>query len=118
MTTESRLIAKCGLDCTACPAYVATQNNDLEAKRKVAAEWSTPQFPLKAEEIYCDGCGTGGRVLSFCSMCDVLQCASARKVTNCAHCADYACDKLQKTWGALGGGEAKTNLDAIHTGLK
>ena len=117
MTTEARLIAKCGLDCQACPAYIATQNNDLEAKKKIAAEWSSPQYSLKAEEIFCDGCGAGGRLLSFCHACDILQCASARNVANCAHCADYACDKLKKVWDGLGGGDAKTNLDAIRAGL-
>jgi len=117
MTTEARVIAMCGLTCSTCPAYIATQDNNLEAKQKIAADWSSPEFPLVAEEIFCDGCGVGGRLLSFCHACEVLQCGSAHKVANCAHCADYACDKLQKVWGMLSTPDAKTTLDAIRAAL-
>ena len=35
----NQMIAYCGLTCTDCPAYVATQENDREALENVAAEW-------------------------------------------------------------------------------
>ncbi|NLG27949.1 MAG: DUF3795 domain-containing protein [Chloroflexi bacterium] len=117
MAEQTRVIAKCGLVCSTCPAYVATQTNDLEAKRKIAAEWSSPEHPLVAEELFCDGCGAGGRILSFCHACEAYTCATEHAVANCAHCADYGCDKIQRVWSNLGGGEAKAELDAIRARL-
>lgn len=34
-----KMIAYCGLVCTNCPAYVATQADDRDALEKVAAQW-------------------------------------------------------------------------------
>ena len=34
-----KIVAYCGLVCTGCPAYVATQADDRAALEKVAAEW-------------------------------------------------------------------------------
>jgi len=36
-----RIIAECGLDCADCEAYLATQANDDEWKKRVAAGWET-----------------------------------------------------------------------------
>ena len=38
----NKLIAACGLDCAACPAYIASATNDEELRKKTAAEWSRP----------------------------------------------------------------------------
>jgi hypothetical protein len=35
----NRIVAVCGLICTDCPAYVATQADDRAALERVAAEW-------------------------------------------------------------------------------
>lgn len=117
MAEKTRVIAKCGLVCSTCPIYVATLANDLEAKRKIAAEWGTAEYPLVAEELFCDGCGVGGRMLAFCYACDAYTCASEHAVANCAHCPDYGCAKLQRVWSNLGGSEAKAELDAIRARL-
>ncbi|MBN1875577.1 MAG: DUF3795 domain-containing protein, partial [Anaerolineae bacterium] len=34
-----KIIAYCGLNCAECPAYLATQANDMEALEHVAEEW-------------------------------------------------------------------------------
>jgi hypothetical protein len=51
------MVAYCGLVCTECPTYQATQKNDNNARAKIAEAWSK-QFKvnLKAEDINCDGC--------------------------------------------------------------
>ena len=36
----SEMIACCGLVCTQCPAYLATQANDLQKAQQTAAMWS------------------------------------------------------------------------------
>ena len=91
------MIAFCGLTCTACPALLATQNDDDEARRKVAEEWSK-EFgsEIKPEDINCDGClVTDGRHIAYCGMCEIRKCGLDRGVENCAHCADFGCDKLE-----------------------
>jgi hypothetical protein len=93
-----KMLAYCGLVCTDCPAYIATQSNDPAAMEKVAEQWrkqfNMPQ--ITADSILCDGCTlTGGRLSGYCQTCKIRACAMDRSVPNCAHCADYACEDLR-----------------------
>ena len=112
---EQEMVAYCGLVCTECPAYKATQEDDNKARAKVAEEWSK-QFKLnfKTEDINCNGCMTGGEVkFSYCSMCDISKCGSDRKVLNCGYCAEYPCDKLNNFHAEVA--EAKAKLESIRS---
>jgi hypothetical protein len=114
MTKELR--AYCGLVCTKCPAYIAKRTNDDALRAKTAKEWAGPDFPIKPEEVNCDGCTTkGGTHWKFCGMCEVHACAPGRGVSTCAVCADYGCGKLEKLLGMLGP-EARANLQALREG--
>lgn len=93
-----KMIAYCGITCTDCGAFIATQNDD-DAKRKEVAEQWAKQFnvDIKPEDINCDGCLTDtGKVFNYCNICEVRKCGVERGVVNCAYCDDYACDKLEK----------------------
>jgi hypothetical protein len=93
-----KMIAYCGITCTDCGAYIATQNND-DAKRKEVAEQWTKQFnvDINPQDINCDGCLTKtGRIVNYCNICEIRKCGVERGVVNCAYCDDYACDKLEK----------------------
>ena len=46
-----KLIARCGMDCAACEARIATVTNNKELRAKKAAEWKIPP-----EKIDCTGC--------------------------------------------------------------
>ena len=114
----NQIMAYCGLVCTECPGYVATQAKDRAALEKVAAQWreefDAPQ--ITAESVICDGClGMTGRKCSHCCECEMRACAMARAVVNCAHCDDYACEKLEQFFGFVP--EARTRLDGIRSGL-
>ncbi|HUW65472.1 MAG TPA: DUF3795 domain-containing protein [Spirochaetia bacterium] len=63
----SRMIAYCGLVCSDCPAFLATQNDDDAAREKTAAMYAEKYgFSLKAGDINCDGCVTvGGRLIEY-----------------------------------------------------
>ena len=114
-----KMIAYCGLVCSECPAYIATQNDDQEALEKVAAQWrkmfNAPE--ITADSVICDGClGTnGGRLSGYGSMCEIRACARERGVVNCAHCAEYACDKLKGFFGHAPG--AQSMLEEIKQSL-
>lgn len=109
------MIAYCGLDCSECPAYVATIKDDDEKRKDLADKWSTEEFPLKPEDVNCRGCTQKTDVISFCGDCDVRECASERGVENCAQCSQYACNKLDKIFEMDAG--AKERLDDIYSRL-
>ena len=110
-----RIIAYCGIECSKCPAYLATQNNDENALAKTAAEWSK-KFgqEIKPEDIICDGCiGETGRKASYCSICEIRVCNIKRGLDNCASCKDYVCEKLKKHFEMAP--QAKKNLEEIRS---
>jgi len=109
-----KIIAYCGLVCDECPAYLATQADDDQARAKIAAEWSEAfGAGMKPEDINCDGClGAGGRKVGYCGMCEIRVCAVERSLENCAHCSDYACEQLK---GFLKGAPA---AQALLDGLR
>src|SRR5512136_2610045 len=94
-----KIIAYCGLVCSDCPAYIATQANDQAELEKIVAKWrvqyNAPDMPVTA--AICDGClGSDGRRGGYCGQCEIRACGVGRGVVNCAHCTDYACEKLVK----------------------
>ena len=115
MTTT--LIAKCGLDCFACDAYIATQANDIQTLTKLSEE-ANQQFGLTFtwEDSLCDGCMGAGRQIGYCSQCKVRQCAIDHDVENCAYCSEYGCSTITKFFELAP--RAKTNLDAIYASLQ
>ena len=112
-----KIIAYCGLVCSECPSYLATQNNDMEALQKVA-ENAKEQFgvTVTAEECICDGCLGNGRKIGYCAECAIRACASTMGIANCAHCSEYGCEKLSAFLEHAA--EAKTTLEAIRVLLQ
>jgi hypothetical protein len=93
-----RMVAFCGIICSDCPAYLATQADDRDALEQVLTHWrkafDAPHITV--EDIICDGCLTSdGRLNGYCQHCKIRPCAVERGVTNCAHCDEYACDQLE-----------------------
>ncbi len=111
----TKTLAICGLDCAACPCFLAYQNNDQALRVKTAAEWSK-QFKaeLKPEDINCVGClKNKGVLFGHCRECDIRKCGLARKVKNCALCPDYSsCEKIGKF--IAGAPPAKANLEEVR----
>jgi len=113
-----RIIAHCGLVCSGCPAYIATQAEDRAALEEVAARWrekyNAPSITV--ESVICDGClGEEARHCSNWFECEIRACGMARDVINCAHCDDYACDKLQVFFQIVP--DARTVLEEVRSSL-
>ena len=107
------MISYCGVVCTRCPQYIATQNND-NSLRKKAAERLEKKFGLliKPEDINCDGCLTiDGRIIGFCDTCEVRKCGSEKEIKNCTVCDEQPCDKLKKIHTFIP--NAKASFDSI-----
>jgi hypothetical protein len=114
----NKIIAYCGLTCTDCSAYIATQADDRAALEQVAAQWRKEYNApgITVESVICDGCLTDeGRKCSHCFECKIRACAMARGVLNCAHCADYGCEELESFFGFVP--DARTVLDGIRQSL-
>lgn len=112
-----RIVAYCGIVCSDCPVFRATKNNDDAERKKVAELW-TEQYSreFRREDINCDGClSKGPRVFSYCNACEIRKCAQERNIENCAHCTEYACERLSKLLNEYT--PAKEVLDEIRASV-
>jgi hypothetical protein len=107
----------CGLTCSECDAFIATQNDDNEKRTEVAKLWSEQyKVELKPSDINCDGCiSDSTRQIGHCNICEIRKCGKQKAILNCAHCDDYACEKLDGFFKIVP--TAKENLDAIRNNL-
>jgi hypothetical protein len=96
---------------------VATQSGDDAKVREVAEKWSKEwKMDLKPDDVLCDGClATDGRHVGYWSTCEIRACAAGRGVVNCAHCDDYACERLEKWFSNAA--QAKETLDRVRESL-
>lgn len=114
------ILGYCGLVCHNCAIYLATREKDQGKKRKMRAEIAqqikkTYGTESKTEDIGdCDGCRTEGGKL-FCTDCRIRICAKGKNIENCAHCSDYACEKLEEFF--VTDPEAKTRLETIRNAI-
>lgn len=116
------MVSYCGLTCQGCPIYWATSENNKEKKDKMRAEIAricNEQYgtEYKPEDITdCDGCRTEvGRLFSGASKCEIRKCAKQKGLENCAHCSEYACEKLKEFFAKES--YAKAALDVIRSTL-
>ncbi len=114
----AKIIAYCGLSCTDCTAYIATQKNDDKLRKETAEDWSKKyNHPFKAEDINCVGCiPTTGKHVGQCFVCEVRKCGQEKSIKNCAYCSEYICDKLGRYFEMAP--VMKDNLEEIRRGLQ
>ena len=107
--------AYCGLDCSKCPTYLATQKNEPAEREKVAGQWS--QFfgmTLTQQDINCDGCQSGSkRLFMHCKSCQIRDCCQSKDISTCAECDDCPCDSLNNFFAIMPA--AKSNIEAIQS---
>ena len=94
------IIAPCGITCTGCQAYIATQANDSDKLNEIAKNWSDEDTQYKLADIVCDGCFSQ-RVHTFCKDCEVRNCAIEKGYQVCSECAMYPCDRLSNLWNSF-----------------
>lgn len=113
----TKMIGSCGIICTECPGYLATQNDNDTERAAVAKQWAMIyNAEIKPADINCDGCySDGSRLFSHCISCGIRKCAQEKQMENCAHCEEYACEKLDSFLKLVPA--AKTVLDKIKREL-
>ena len=107
-----KMVAYCGLTCTNCDAYKATQNNDDKLRQTVAEKWTKEySHEFKAADINCEGCTGAGKHVGYCTICPIRNCAQEKEVKNCGWCDDYPCGGLDTLFKTRP--DAKKTLDAV-----
>ena len=108
------MIGCCGLNCTKCGAYVATQTDDDAKREQVAREWTRNHGGhFTADQINCDGCQATGRAPDWTAkMCPIRKCCVGKALGTCADCAEYACEDLNKFFPAES--DPRKNLEALR----
>jgi hypothetical protein len=91
-------LACCGLDCSKCEAYIATQSGKKEELEKVVQQWkANHNADVKAEDVMCDGCQGNGRKSVYCkNMCKIPPCCAQKDIENCAFCREYPCNDIKE----------------------
>jgi hypothetical protein len=90
------MIACCGLNCSKCDAYLATQSDSDSQRAEVAKKWSELYHSdIKPEQINCTGCREKGQKFFFTeNLCQVRKCCIDKDHANCAACGEYICGTL------------------------
>ena len=91
------MISYCGIDCSKCDSYLATQSGNHEELEKVAIKLSELYHTeVKPEYVICDGCRVGKRRSYYCAnLCKMRKCCIEKKYDSCIECADFPCKELQ-----------------------
>ncbi|MCG6879249.1 MAG: DUF3795 domain-containing protein [Deltaproteobacteria bacterium] len=92
------MFSYCGIDCSECETYLATQA-DSDTERKKISKQCLIEFNvrLKPEQINCNGCKSDGVKCSFAvTLCEIRKCNIEKSHPYCAVCNEYKCKKLEK----------------------
>ena len=101
------VVGCCGLICSKCQVYEATQSQDEEMRAAAyqrQIDWGHgDRFrelygrEYRVEDISCDGCPTQSpRAFWYIENCRMRTCALGKGHPNCAHCDEYPCDTIQE----------------------
>jgi hypothetical protein len=102
------MIAPCGIDCEVCDAYIATQNDDIELKKKLAEDYKKNfNKEIALADLDCDGCISNVRHIGFCEVCKIRACARDKGYVTCAECDSFPCETGSFIWTAESKSRAK-----------
>ena len=112
---DPKMISRCGLECTGCPAFQATRAKDEAKARETAALWSKLyNVKVEVKDVWCNGCLGRGKHCTHWGECEIRACAQKKRAKNCAFCKDYPCDPLEGFFQMAP--EARQRLDGLRGG--
>lgn len=112
-----KMIARCGLICSECEAFLATKRNDPAELEALTKKWGEMfQKNITLNDVLCDGClSDTGRLCAYCYQCGIKKCAEEKGLENCASCKDYGCETLIGFFTMAP--KAKEALEALRTAI-
>lgn len=118
-STNRDRIAYCGVNCSTCPAFVATQKKQEQVRIRIAKLWSDEDHQYKACEITCKGCHEPwGKKFRHCQECEVRECARQKLFDTCAECNQYPCKKLLNLFDTLDEKISRIDLNTLRQGIE
>lgn len=84
-------IGACGDNCSDCPRYNATINNNTDELNRVKDLWVTlgwRQSDVDAKSLKCTGC----HIENKCAYAELQTCVFNNKFENCGECSHYPCE--------------------------
>ncbi len=110
-------ISCCGIICSECPVYTATERNDPSMKKYLAHEYSSEEAAFYPKDISCFGCHTvSADHNKFGKGCKIRKCCKSKGVKICAECRDFPCS-LTEEYVPLGT-EHRARLEEMHEACK
>jgi hypothetical protein len=109
----NKMIAYCGISCEECPTFLATQADDDDRRKELAAQSKERGLDVKPEDINCDGCkAESGRQIEYCSECKIRICATTKGYQTCAECSGFEeCADLLKVFEVVP--QARARLEEL-----
>jgi Protein of unknown function (DUF3795) len=113
---SEELVGACGLLCSECEAFLATQANDGGEIEAIAVKWSTMfGATIRADSVWCDGCMSDGyHKCGHTAECEIRACVVGRELKTCADCTHYACDRLETFLDGTADTGARERLDSMR----
>jgi len=87
---EKAIISICGDNCSCCPRYTASTQEELEALAVLWHKIGWRKEIVPAEQMRCSGCGSQ----KGCTY-GLRECAEGHGVQNCTECERFPCEKIQ-----------------------
>ncbi len=96
---SDRAVSFCGLDCSRCPVFCATQKGDAPLRKRTARSWSRLlDLNLTEADMVCEGCRSAV-TMPHSARCEIRACCAGRNMENCSVCADRtSCKRMDDFW--------------------
>lgn len=90
-------ISCCGIMCSECPVYIATQRDDDTMRKYLAHEYSMGGMVFYPKDIVCHGCHTvSADHNKFGKGCGIRKCCKEKHIKFCAECREFPCGKTDE----------------------
>ncbi len=91
-------LAYCGFDCTKCPIFIATKDNNKNELKNIKHRLEKNNHErMTIEQIKCKGCKSN-IIYKYCKECKLRQCAVSKGVITCALCDFKKCSEVEKIY--------------------
>ncbi len=89
-TPNFQTSAICGLFCSSCMIYLATQKNDT-----IKLQYFAEKLNTSVDQVRCNGCRSDV-LTTYCKNCYMKKCSSEKMISFCSECDEYPCNYIKE----------------------